>query len=516
MRQSMDKESSLKVPSHQDPAEKGEILPDDVAVTANEDNDVVLAFITNLDPAIKDEPISAKEYRRVRWKIDLCILPLMAGTTILAAVDKNVIGNTAILGILEDANLTGLEFSWIGSLFFFGYLIFEWPMAYLIQRFPVAKLLSVTVMGWAILAMCMAATHNFAGLAVVRFLMGGLESIVYPTNSILTVMWWTRAEQPVRAAIWFNTFSTAFTGIVSYGIGRTDTSLSQWRLLFLVLGGFTVLWSALLWVFLPDSPVKCWQLSDREKWVAIQRVRDNNTGVQDTTFKWYQVRELIMDPKTWMLVVFAAAQNVPNGAISSFSGLIVRGFGFNTLQAILINLPTGVLGTCFQIILSIPSAKLKGYRCIIIACANLVPLTCATLLWQLPRSDQHGLLASYLCFWTYFTPYVLSTSLPMANTSGHTKKVTMNALWFIAYSLGNILGPQAFTSRDAPAYTGGFIGLLVSIGVATASISAYGILCKRENMSRDRSGLGADSQGDRNEAFTDKTDKEKPSFRYTY
>jgi sugar phosphate permease len=169
MRQSMDKESSLKVPSHQDPAEKGEILPDDVAVTANEDNDVVLAFITNLDPAIKDEPISAKEYRRVRWKIDLCILPLMAGTTILAAVDKNVIGNTAILGILEDANLTGLEFSWIGSLFFFGYLIFEWPMAYLIQRFPVAKLLSVTVMGWAILAMCMAATHNFAGLAVVRF-----------------------------------------------------------------------------------------------------------------------------------------------------------------------------------------------------------------------------------------------------------------------------------------------------------------------------------------------------------
>ena len=114
----------------------------------------------------------------------------------------------------------------------------------------------------------------------------------------------------------------------------------------------------------------------------------------------------------------------------------------------------------------------------------------------------------------------------------------MNALWFIAYSLGNILGkllvgpcnmykgrytnsfsppgPQAFTSRDAPAYTGGFIGLLVSIGVATASISAYGILCKRENMSRDRSGLGADSQGDQNEAFTDMTDKEKPSFRYTY
>ncbi|KAL2672848.1 hypothetical protein Neosp_013564 [[Neocosmospora] mangrovei] len=104
----------------------------------------------------------------------------------------------------------------------------------------------------------------------------------------------------------------------------------------------------------------------------------------------------------------------------------------------------------------------------------------------------------------------------MANTLGHTKKVTMNALWFIAYSLGNILGPQAFTSRDAPTYTGGFIGLLVSIGVATASISVYGLFCKRENVSRDSRGLGTDDRDNQDEAFTDMTDKEKLSFKYTY
>lgn len=142
---------------------------------------------------------------------------------------------------------------------------------------------------------------------------GGLEAIVYPTNSILTVMWWTRSEQPVRTAIWFNTISTAFTGIVSYGIGLTNTGVARWRLLFLVVGGFTVIWACLLWFFLPDSPVKCWQLSDREKWVAIQRVKGNNTGVEDVKFKWYQVKELLTDPKTWLLVLFAAAQNVPNG-----------------------------------------------------------------------------------------------------------------------------------------------------------------------------------------------------------
>lgn len=126
-------------------------------------------------------------------------------------------------------------------------------------------------------------------------------------------MWWTRSEQPVRTAIWFNTVSTAFTGIVSYAIGLTNTGVARWRLLFLVIGGFTVIWACLLWIFLPDSPVSSWQLSDREKWVAIQRVKDNNTGVEDVKFKWYQVRELLADPKTWLLVIFAAAQNVPNG-----------------------------------------------------------------------------------------------------------------------------------------------------------------------------------------------------------
>ncbi|SCO40099.1 related to DAL5-Allantoate and ureidosuccinate permease [Fusarium fujikuroi] len=476
-------------------------IGDILVVPAGNDVNVVTAFVNSLDPQIKDLQISVQESRRVLWKIDFTILPLMAVTTILAAVDKNIIGNTAILGILQDTNISKNQFPLVGSLFFIGYLVFEWPMALLIQQFPVGKLLPITVLGWGILAMCTAAVHNMAGLSIVRFLMGGLEAIVHPTNSILP-----------------NTISTAFTGIVSYAIGLTNTGIARWRMLFLVIGGFTILWACLLWIFLPDSPVSSWQLSDREKWDAIQRVKDNNTGVEDIKFKWYQVRELLVDPKTWLLVVFSAVQNVPNGGVSSFSGLIVSGFGFSTLQSILINLPTGVFGTTFQILLSIPSAKLKGYRCIIVACANLVPLVCAVLLWQLPRDNQHGLLASYLCFWTYFTPYVLSTSLPMANTSGHTKKVTMNALWFIAYSLGNILGPQAFRAQDAPNYTAGFTGLLVCIVVSIAAILMYGVLCRQENRKRERESRHTEGvhQVETSEAFNDLTDKEKPSFRYVY
>jgi MFS transporter, ACS family, allantoate permease len=150
------------------------------------DYDVAAQFLVGLDSSITDEPISDKEARKLLWKIDLCVLPLISGSVILSAVDKNIISNAAIYGLTSDTGLTGNQFSWVGSIFFFGYLAFEWPMAYLIQRLPVAKFLAATILGWAVLAMCTAATQNFAGLATVRLFSKSLplkQSISFTDDS---------------------------------------------------------------------------------------------------------------------------------------------------------------------------------------------------------------------------------------------------------------------------------------------------------------------------------------------
>ncbi|KAJ5746194.1 Major facilitator superfamily domain general substrate transporter [Penicillium odoratum] len=434
------------------------------------DKDVAAQFLAHLDPAIATEPISEQEARRVLWKIDLIMIPLIMVTVVLAAIDKVIISNAAIYGMKTDTHLTGNQYSWVGSIFYFGYLTFEYPSALLIQRLPVAKLYVGMVSGWAVLMMCTAATQNFAGLATVRFLMGMLEASSFPISSILTVMWWKTSEQPLRVAFWFNQLSSVFSGLVSYGIGQTDTSLSPWRLLFLVLGAFSLLWAGVLYVFLPDSPVQCWYFSDREKFVCLERVKDNNTGMEDKTIKWYQVRECLLDPKTWLLALFSLAQNIPNGGLVTFSAIIVTGLGYSRLITTVLGIPTGVLATVWQILLGFIAARVPNSRCTIIAIANLVPMICAILMWKLPRENQHGLLAAYYVFYTYWAPYVLSTSLPMANTSGHSKKLTMNAIFFLAYCIGNTIGPQAFRSDDAPTYSRGYEGLLACIVVAIAAI----------------------------------------------
>lgn len=269
-----------------------------------------------------------------------------------------------------------------------------------------------------------------------------------------------------------------------------------------------------MYIFLPDSPVKCWYMSDREKYVCLVRVKDNNTGIEDKKIKLYQVRECLLDPKTWLLALFSLAQNIPNGGLVTFASIIVSGLGYSSLITTVLGIPTGVLATVWQLLLSFVAARFRNTRCLVIALANLVPMICAILMWKLPRENKNGLLASYYVFYTYWGPYVLSTSLPMANTSGHSKKLTMNAIFFIAYCVGNIIGPQLFRSSDAPAYSHGYEGLLACLVVAIVSIAAYGVMCHFENRRRDREQqhptVGAI------DPFSDQTDKEKKDFRYTY
>lgn len=178
-------------------AQRGEVL-------AHGRVDVAAGFLSELDPSVVQMPISSEESRRVLWKIDCILIPLIMVGVVLAASDKVIISSAYVYGMKQDAHLTSHQYSWVGSIFYFGYLVFEYPAALLIQRLPVAKLYAACIMGWAIVLLCTAAAQNFAGLASVRFIMGALESVVFPISSIITVMWWTTKEQPIRVAFYFN------------------------------------------------------------------------------------------------------------------------------------------------------------------------------------------------------------------------------------------------------------------------------------------------------------------------
>jgi MFS transporter, ACS family, allantoate permease len=102
-----------------------------------------------------------------------------------------------------------------------------------------------------------------------------------------------------------------------------------------------------------------------------------------------------------------------------------------------------------------------------------------------------------------------------ANTAGHTKKVAVNALIFVAYYVSNIIGPQFFRSEQSPLYTLGIGSILASYVLATLTILVYASYCWRENRRRDAMDGGKEEGGAHLDTdFKDLTDTENMNFRY--
>ena len=58
--------------------------------------------------------------KRVLWKIDFIMLPVMCTVYGLQFLDKTTLSYASITGITKDLKLTTNQYNWLGSLFYFG------------------------------------------------------------------------------------------------------------------------------------------------------------------------------------------------------------------------------------------------------------------------------------------------------------------------------------------------------------------------------------------------------------
>lgn len=104
----------------------------------------------------------------------------------------------------EDTHLKGQQYSWIGSMFYFGYIIFEWPTNRLLQRLPLGKWSAFNVIMWGLVLSCLGACNSFSSALAVRFFLGLFEAAVSPGFALFTSQWYTVREQGMRTGIWFS------------------------------------------------------------------------------------------------------------------------------------------------------------------------------------------------------------------------------------------------------------------------------------------------------------------------
>jgi hypothetical protein len=74
-----------------------------------------------------DVDFSGVNEKKVLRKMDLRLLPMLALLYLLSFLDRGNIGNAKIEGLSETLNLTGPQYNWCLTVFFFTYCAFEVP-----------------------------------------------------------------------------------------------------------------------------------------------------------------------------------------------------------------------------------------------------------------------------------------------------------------------------------------------------------------------------------------------------
>ncbi|KAG2077536.1 MFS general substrate transporter [Suillus decipiens] len=460
----------------------------------------------------------SEEYnRRLRNKLDKVIIPITAVVYFTQFLDKTSLNYASIMGF----PVTGQNYNLVSMAFYLGFMVWEFPTVYIAQKLRLGKYLGVNIIIWGVVLLCHALANSFQTFFALRFILGMCESCVSPILISIISMFYRKNEQGIRIAYFYTMlgFTQVFGGFVAYGISFYNGGvMAPYKIVYYLLGGLAILVGIIVLAWLPDSPVNARMLTKEERIASLERVRDDQGGTENKKFKKEQVIETLLDVRTWLIVLATMLTDIPSGGLTNFSNIIIRNFGYTSKQTLILATPSGIVNVVSVVICGYYSDK-KGERMLPVIYATLPTLLGVALMIGFNNSGQKGVLlfGSYLIGSfgsTLSTIYAYNAS----NTSGYTKKLTINALTMIFFCVGNIIGTEIFQPKDAPAYIPGKAAIMVllsmQIGVAyllrhinvKLNIKRRAII---EEIKRENGWTDDDIQKEKERrAFADMTDKQ--------
>ncbi|CAI7619537.1 hypothetical protein N7533_004460 [Penicillium manginii] len=454
----------------------------------------VAHFLDSVNNGDDNRNFTFEEEKQVLRRIDMRVLPLLLGAYFFQQLDKSCLSYVSIFGLVEDTHLVGQQYSWLGSILYLAQLVMQPLAAVLLVKAPTGKVIGTAVFLWGSALTITAACTEFKSLLAMRFILGSFESMIAPSCIAVTQMWWRRSEQTLRAALWngMNGLTFIIGSLFTYGLGhiKSDT-LHSYQIIFMFCGLLTVLYSAFVLLLMPDSPMEAKCLSDREKFIAVQRLRANQMGIVSRQWRWDHVLETFYDLKTWGWFFLIIAISIPSGGISSFGSLIVKSFGYTSFQSILFNLPFGAI----QIVAIIGGGwvatrfKTKG---LVIVFFAILPAIGTIIMLVTPRHNKGVLLFGYYLVSTMAAITPMIYTWEAQNTAGDTKRKCTSAVVLVGMCTGNVIGPQLYSPSQAPEYRPGLIAnliMFVVVAIFAILMDLYLVFLNKRH-SRQREALG--------------------------
>ena len=134
------------------------------------------------EDAIFYENFPEEKRKKMLWKVDIRLVPCLALLYLAAHIDRANIGNAKIEGLVEDLNMTSVQYNIVLSIFFIPYILLEVPSNIILKKFKrPSYYLATLVVSWGAIMCGTGFTKNFSGIMVCRILLGVAEvSLLFP------------------------------------------------------------------------------------------------------------------------------------------------------------------------------------------------------------------------------------------------------------------------------------------------------------------------------------------------
>ena len=493
--------------------------------------------VIDTSETIDDEAQIAIE-KNLRHKLDRRILPLGIIVYLMAQIDRSNMSNAAVLGIREDANLTGDRFNISLTLFFVTYIIFEIPANMCCKRFGPRIWLSFITLGFGATTACMSLCSSYSSLIACRLILGMFEAGVQPGLMFVYAQFYRRQELGSRWGIKAAAGSVAgaFGGLLGSGLGNIPKAgpFERWRWIFLIEGLITVVIAGIVYWFMPKDVASATFLTEEERRVAAGRIATENkaSGAGEDLSPWRLdvLRKAIFNANTQLvglgimtsllsltslsLFMVSHHHRSSQGSLQANKYLkpsLIKSMGYSTTHAQLLTVPPYVFAACVCIGASFASDRLRSRGLVIMA---LTPLTAiGFILLAFVPSTAVRYFALFLTTAPAFTCSPLLLTWVVGNSAGPSVRAIVSAYAVGEGNVGAIIATWTFLPAEGPRYLKGHLINFGGSCVLLVVVITTHLYLKRENRLR--------AAGRRDHRLANATDQEKwrlghrhPQFKY--
>ncbi|PBP19791.1 MFS transporter [Diplocarpon rosae] len=286
------------------------------------------------ESAVVDETCKglSTEDKALVWKQDLRIVPLCAVIYLLCYLDRSNIGNARTLNaathddLLSETQMTNHQYIIALMVFLIAYAIFEVPSNYLLKKLNPSRWISFLMFSWGVVTIGLGGVQNFAGVTVVRFLLGMSEAGLFPGLVYYLTFWYRTEERSIRVAFILAsaTLAGAFGGAIAYGVGHMNRA-----------GGH----SAWRWLFILEGIPSCLSSVAEEKVLAAARLQFGASHGHDESLTWAQAKTTLTDWRLYAHYAIYFGISTPFSSLSLFTPSITAGLGYTGLNSQLMTVP---------------------------------------------------------------------------------------------------------------------------------------------------------------------------------